>query len=87
MHSLVIPTPALPPPPWAKSDSATLAPLPVAAADPPHRGRILAAILVALVAAVLGFFGVRVIADLAGQDAATAALSPAGEMPSPTATA
>jgi hypothetical protein len=70
-------TPALPPPPWAKSDSATLAPLPVAAADTPRRGRILAAILVAVVAAVLGFFGVRAIADMASQDAATPASPPA----------
>ena len=63
-------TPALPPPPWAQSDSATLAPLPLAATETPRRGRMVAAILVAVVAAVLGFFGVRVIADLATDDAA-----------------
>jgi serine/threonine protein kinase len=68
-------TPALPPPPWAQSDSATLAPLPLAAPETPRRGRMLAAVLVAVVAAVLGYFGVRVIADLATEDAAAPTVS------------
>ncbi len=67
--------PALPPPPWAQSDSAALAPLPAAAAETPHRGRMIAVILVAVVAAVLGFFGVRVIADMATEGAAAASPS------------
>jgi eukaryotic-like serine/threonine-protein kinase len=63
---------ALPPPPWASTDSASLAPLPVAVAEPAHRGRILTAILVAVLAAIAGFFGVRIIADLATDNAAPA---------------
>jgi hypothetical protein len=59
----------LPPPPWAQADSATLAPLPETAAESPHRLRLVAAVLVALVAAVAGFFGVRIIADLATEGA------------------
>jgi hypothetical protein len=65
----------LPPPPWARSDSATLAPLPAAAADPAGRGRLVAAIIAAVIAAVIGFFGVRIIADLATDDAAPASSS------------
>jgi serine/threonine protein kinase len=60
----------LPPPPWAQSESASLAPLPVVAADRPGRGRLIVAVLVALIAAVVGFFGVRIIADLATEGAA-----------------
>jgi eukaryotic-like serine/threonine-protein kinase len=68
------PTPqSLPPPPWASADSASLAPLPVAAAEPANRGRIVAAILVAVLAALAGYFGVRIIADLATNNAAPAA--------------
>jgi serine/threonine protein kinase len=63
------PAAALPPPPWAQADSATLAPLPETAAESPHRLRLVAAVLVALVAAVAGFFGVRIIADLATEGA------------------
>ncbi len=82
------PPPALPPPPWAQSDSATLAPLPLAAAETPRRARIVAAIVVALVAAVLGFFGVRVIAAMASDDAATASspAASASELLLPTST-
>ena len=76
-------TPALPPPPWAQSDSATLAPLPLAAPETPRRGRMLAAVLVAVVAAVLGYFGVRVIADLASEDAAAPTVSSSATVVSP----
>jgi len=72
------PTPAaepLPPPPWASSDSATLAPLPATADERANHGRLIAAIIAAVIAAVIGFFGVRVIADLATDDAAGAAAS------------
>jgi hypothetical protein len=61
---------ALPPPPWAKSDSATLAPLPETAVETPNRLRLVAAVLVALIAAIAAFFGVRIIADLATEGAA-----------------
>jgi len=71
---------ALPPPPWAQSESATLAPLPETAAQTPDRRRIVAALLVALVAAIVGFFGVRIIADLATEGAASA---PAGVLVAP----
>jgi serine/threonine protein kinase len=63
------PAEALPPPPWAQSESATLAPLPETAAEAPHRLRLIVALLVALVAALAGFFGVRIIADLATEGA------------------
>jgi len=66
------PAEALPPPPWAQSESATLAPLPETAAETPNRTRVIVAVLVALVAAVAGFFGVRIIADLATEGAAAA---------------
>jgi hypothetical protein len=65
----------LPPPPWAQSDSATLAPLPAAATEHSGRGRLVAAIIAAVIAAVIGFFGVRIIADLATDDAAPASSS------------
>jgi serine/threonine protein kinase len=65
----------LPPPPWAQSESATLAPLPAAAVEPAGRRRLIAAIIAAVIAAVIGFFGVRIIADLATDDAAPAASS------------
>ncbi len=61
------PAAALPPPPWAQTSSASLRPLPVVA---PVRtpGRKVAlgalAVLVALVAAAAGYFGVRYIAHL-----------------------
>ena len=71
---------ALPPPPWAPEEAAALPPLPLeqttskpeTGADSGHsrRFRILAAALAAILAAVLGFLGVRIVADLAGQSAA-----------------
>ena len=72
----------LPPPPWAQSDSATLAPLPAGAtgaagAQAPTRIRIVAAILVAVVAALAGYFGVRIVADLARTSAAPTAAATA----------
>jgi serine/threonine protein kinase len=68
------PAEALPPPPWAQSESATLAPLPETAPETPRRLRLVAAVLVALVAAVAGFFGVRIIADLATEGASPGSL-------------
>ena len=58
--------PSLPPPPWAREAAASLAPLPDTAPPESNRNRILLAVLVALIAAVAGFFGVRLIADAAG---------------------
>ena len=58
--------PPLPPPPWAREAAASLAPLPETAPAESNRNRILLAVLVALIAAVAGFFGVRLIADAAG---------------------
>jgi hypothetical protein len=52
-----------------------LAPLPVAATPPNNRKRIAVAVLVAVVAAVLGFFGVRLIAEFATADASAASSS------------
>jgi hypothetical protein len=75
----------LPPPPWAQSESATLAPLPETAADTPDRKRIVVAVLVALVAAVAGFFGVRIIADLASDGAAAAPVGSIVEQRTPVA--
>jgi serine/threonine protein kinase len=72
--SIAGPVEALPPPPWAQSESATLAPLPETAAETPHRLRLIAAVLVALVAAVAGFFGVRIIADLATEGASSGSI-------------
>ena len=71
-----IPGPAesLPPPPWAQSESATLAPLPETAPETPRRLRLVAAVLVALIAAIAGFFGVRIIADLATEGASPGSL-------------
>ncbi len=75
-------TPDLPPPPWAGHDTAALRPLPAEAAAtdpdreanaPSQRRRLMLAILVAIIAAVAGFFGVRAIADLASTSAAGAA--------------
>ena len=63
----------LPPPPWAQSGSAGLAPLPEVAAEQPFRWRGLVAVLMALIAAIAGFFGVRIIADLATDESASAA--------------
>ncbi len=73
---------ALPPPPWAPEDAAGLPPLPVDPAvdqqeKPSAAGhstlvRLIAAALVAILAAVLGFLGVRIIADLASQSASAA---------------
>ncbi len=63
--------PPLPPPPWAQADAASLAPLPLAAPEPSSRLRVLAAVLVALIAAVAGFFGVRFIADIATDGASS----------------
>ena len=57
---------ALPPPPWARDASASLMPLPETAEPVAQRWRIPAAILVALLAAAAGFFGVRLIAGIAG---------------------
>jgi len=42
------------------------------ARDAPRRGRLIVAIIAAVIAAVIGFFGVRIIADLATDDAAAA---------------
>ncbi len=64
--------PPLPPPPWAQEAAASLAPLPASAPPQSHRGRILIAIVVALIAAAAGFFGVRLIADAAGSGTAGA---------------
>ena len=63
--------PALPPPPWAQADAASLAPLPLAAPEQSSKLRVLAAVLVALIAAVVGFFGVRFIADVATDGASS----------------
>ena len=60
----------LPPPPWAHEAAASLAPLPETAPPESNRNRILLAVLVALIAAVAGFFGVRLIADAAGSGTA-----------------
>ena len=74
----------LPPPPWAQSESATLAPLPAAVvAETPNRSRIIAAILVAVVAALAGYFGVRIIADLATTDAGAGPAAAAQWAPGP----
>jgi hypothetical protein len=62
--------PPLPPPPWAHEAAASLAPLPETAPPESNRNRILLAVLVALIAAVAGFFGVRLIADAAGSGTA-----------------
>jgi serine/threonine protein kinase len=64
--------PPLPPPPWAQEAAASLAPLPETAPPESNRNQILLAVLVALVAALAGFFGVRVIADAAGSGTAGA---------------
>jgi len=71
------PAPVLPPPPWAQSDAAALAPLPESAPETSQRVRLLIALLVAVVAALAGFFGVRIISDLAtdGASAPTAVSS------------
>ena len=68
--------PPLPPPPWAQEAAASLAPLPETAPPESNRNRILLAVLVALIAAVAGFFGVRLIADAAGSGSAGAAVRP-----------
>ncbi|HEY5114800.1 MAG TPA: serine/threonine-protein kinase [Nakamurella sp.] len=68
----VHPSPPLPPPPWAQDAAASLAPLPETAPTESHRTRILLAVLVALIAAAAGFFGVRLIADAAGSGSAGA---------------
>jgi len=65
-------SPPLPPPPWAHDAAASLAPLPETAPPESNRNRILLAVLVALIAAVAGFFGVRLIADAAGSGTAGA---------------
>jgi len=70
----------LPPPPWAQEGSSALAPLPASASPPNNRNRIIAAVLVAIVAAVLGFFGVRLIAEVA-TDGAQAVPTAAVETP------
>ncbi len=56
---------AAPPPPWTARDASSLRPLPDAA--PPRRwGRLLVgAVLIALAAAAIGYFGVHLIAGLA----------------------
>ncbi len=61
----------LPPPPWAGADAAALPALPDAAPEPSRRARVVTAVLVAVLAAILGFFAVRLIAD-AADDSATA---------------
>ena len=96
-------SPALPPPPWAQSDSAALPPLPAEVSDrdgaererseasrPETEGahgatqersrlyRTVAAVIVAILAAAAGYFGVRIIADLATEAAATASAHAAG---------
>jgi len=68
----VHPSPPLPPPPWAQDAAASLAPLPETAPTESNRTRILLAVLVALIAAAAGFFGVRLIADAAGSGSAGA---------------
>jgi eukaryotic-like serine/threonine-protein kinase len=57
----------LPPPPWAGADAGSLRPLPVAAKRRTDRQRArlrTIAVLVALVAAAVGYFGVRLVAHL-----------------------
>lgn len=63
----------LPPPPWAQSDAAALQPLPDQAPEPSAAKRIAVAVVVALLAAVAGFFAVRLIADAADNSALPAA--------------
>jgi hypothetical protein len=46
-------------------------PLPLAAPEQSSKLRVLAAVLVALIAAVVGFFGVRFIADVATDGASS----------------
>jgi serine/threonine protein kinase len=61
------PPPVLPPPPWAGTDAGSLRPLPVAAKRRTDRQRArlrTIAVLVALVAAAVGYFGVRLVAHL-----------------------
>jgi hypothetical protein len=60
----------LPPPPWAQADAADLPPLPDHAPEPSPVKRILVAVVVALLAAVAGFFAVRLIADAADSSVA-----------------
>jgi hypothetical protein len=81
--SIAGPVEALPPPPWAQSESATLAPLPETAAETPDRKRVIVAVLVALVAAVAGFFGVRIIADLATEGASAGPVGSIAEQQTP----
>ncbi|HOZ57578.1 MAG TPA: serine/threonine-protein kinase [Nakamurella multipartita] len=67
------PADSLPPPPWAQADAAALPALPDEAPEPSARTRIVAAVLVAVLAAIVGFFAVRWIADAADDSAAGAA--------------
>ncbi len=72
-----IPTggPAVPPPPWAATGSQALQPLPAAAATGRRRGLTVVAVLVGVVAAVAGYFGVRAVADWNSAPGPTAPVS------------
>jgi len=67
----------LPPPPWAQADAASLQPLPDQAPEPSAARRIAVAVVVALLAAVAGFFAVRLIADAANSSAAMSSVAAA----------
>jgi len=60
----------LPPPPWAQADAAALRPLPDRSPERSSRVRVVTTVLVAVLAAILGFFAVRIIADAADGNAA-----------------
>jgi len=62
----------LPPPPWARSEAAALPALPDQAPETSARTRIIAAVVVAVLAAIVGFFAVRLIADAADSAAPAA---------------
>ncbi|SDP02644.1 Serine/threonine protein kinase [Nakamurella panacisegetis] len=77
--------PALPPPPWAGSAATALRPIPVTApARSPRRKLALTAValLVAVLAAAAGYFGVRVVAHLEnGTPIAAADAAPVAALP------
>ncbi|WP_395725223.1 protein kinase domain-containing protein [Nakamurella sp.] len=77
----------LPPPPWAQADAAALPPLPDVAPEPSAARRIAVAVVVALLAAVAGFFAVRLIADAADGSAAAPPTAIAPASPGPQALA
>lgn len=70
------PADPLPPPPWAQAEAAALPALPDQAPETSARTRIVAAVVVAVLAAIVGFFAVRLIADAADGSAAAAAVAP-----------